>query len=182
MSKTEIREETINDLIEFLNDIRAKKKELLPSADYYDEKKSANYDNLIEWINQFSKKLNINLIVQIRTENPAAKIHFYTKKDENNKDAIPERTFSMIVGSPDRLKEYDYFDLSKGMFLDYKQNNNSINNNGYYESIFNILGWLADNNNSIKSTIQSNVEKELFKQISQEEKELDKLIKVIKNR
>lgn len=182
MSKIEVRDETINELINLLKDIKAKKKEILPSADYYDKIKSENYNELIEWINTFAKKLNIDLVVQIRTESPVAKIRFYEKYDKNNPDIEPERSFCMIVGSPDSLKEYEYFDLSKGMFLDYKQNNNSIDNNGYYEKIFNILGWLAENKNNIKTIIQSNVEKELFRQITQEEKELEKLIKVTKNR
>lgn len=206
----ETRLQTIDEMISLLTEFRRKKNDILPGADFFDAQKAENYNNIIEWINTFSKKLNIDLLVTIRKESPVVRVRFFEKKCsdeitdmikqtqcsssslksitdksgtvvfENNKESEKERTFEFIVGSANMLKIYDYVDLKQGMFLDYKQKAKQVCGSDFYDNILNLMPSIADNAANIKNCILDAAEKELFKQIKEEDKELEKLIRVFK--
>lgn len=178
MANSEERMRTIEDMITLLENFRRQKKEILPGAEFYDSIKAENYNAIIEWINSFAKKINIEMVATIRTEVPVIKVRFY---QEARDDKI-EKKFEFIVGAPDKLKIYDYYALSQGMFLDYKQNEKKVINGDYYDNILNVMGWIADNAVSIKASVQSVAERELFKKLVEEEKDLEKMIKLVKGK
>lgn len=175
-NKEEMQIKKIDDMINLLNDFKNKKDELIASAKCFDEYKSKNYEAFIEWLEKFSKKLNFNIIITIRTEEPVVKIRFYEKLNESTQERT--RTFEMLVGDPDKLKVYDYYDLSHGAFEEYRRNGKIIE--GVYDTLLNILPWISDNYANLRKIILNTVEKQLYLLMEKEGKEYTAYIKEIK--
>lgn len=187
-NKQEMQIAKIEEMNNLLKNFRAKKREIMPSAKDFEEYKADNYNKLINWLNEFSKKLSFEIIVTFRKEAPSAKVRFYQKIKETDELATkkeaavqPEAetvgTFEIIVGAPDKIKTYDYYDLINRCFAEYTRNDNKVPAGNYYDSILNIVSSIADEAQAIKTIILDSVEKELYRQINEEDKELSECIR-----
>lgn len=195
-NKQEMQIAKIEEMNNLLKSFRAKKREIMPSAKDFEEYKADNYNKLINWLNEFSKKLSFEIIVTFRKDVPSAKVRFYQKAKETddtttkketavqteNETAVQTEnetvgTFEIIVGAPDKIKTYDYYDLINRCFAEYTRNDNKVPAGNYYDSILNIVSSIADEAQAIKTIILDSVEKELYRQINEEDKELSDCIR-----
>lgn len=161
--------ETINNMNSLLADFRKKKQEILADASIIDEYKAANYKKIIEWINNFSKTLNVEVSVIIRKEAPLTKVIFY--KNENE-----ESTFKIECGPMDKRNEYNYHDLVHEVCEVYKRNDRKLIN-GPFDHLINIMPFIADNHTVIRQTILNKVEEALYLELDKEEKEFANIVK-----